>query len=187
MTDRFIFSGGECAAYIAAIVRSFQEQHKNHYLGRTALQKLSYFCKALGVPIPCRFEIYTYGPYSDTITFTVESLLADEVLSDKSRDQKYSNYRLGSEAGEFFDETEDTIKKFVPTIDMVVQVFGTFQPNELELIATLHYISQRQWAIDKIQPSRDKVFDEFIRIKGDKFSNEEISAWYDALTKAKLL
>src|SRR5207245_9560765 len=125
-----------CGDYIGLIGRSFNQHAKIHYLGRTALHKLAYFCKALGVPIPCRFEIYTYGPYSDTITFTVESLLADEVLSDASRDQKYSNYQLGSEADEFFDETEDTIKKFVPTIDMVVQVFGTFQPNELELIAT---------------------------------------------------
>src|SRR5437899_967966 len=112
MTDRFIFSGSECAAYIAAIVRSFQEHHKNHYLGRTALQKLAYFCKALGLPIPCRFEIYTYGPYSETITFTVESLVADDVLSDASRDQKYSNYRLGWQADEFLEEHEDTIKKF---------------------------------------------------------------------------
>ena len=69
MKSDFVFSKNLCAAYIAAIVRSFEKQHKHGYLGRTALQKLAYFSKELGVPVPCSFEIYTYGPYSDAVTF----------------------------------------------------------------------------------------------------------------------
>ena len=89
MKSDFVFSKNLCAAYIAAIVRSFEKQSKSGYLGRTALQKLAYFSKELGVPIPCSFEIYTYGPYSDAITFDVDSLLADDVLVDESNDKKY--------------------------------------------------------------------------------------------------
>src|SRR5437016_12373927 len=91
-----LFSNNLCAVFLAEIVRAFEKYHKNHYLGRTAMQKLAYFAQAAGVPIPCSFEIYNYGPYSDAITFNVESMIADDIIEDKSTNSKYSNYRLAS-------------------------------------------------------------------------------------------
>jgi len=186
MAFPIVFSKNECAAYLSAIVRSFEKQHTT-FLGRTALQKLAYFCKTLGVPIPCQFEIYTYGPYSDTITFTVDSLLADDVVVDKSTEAKYSNYRLGVQADEFFDYAGTTIRPYEPIIDTVVKVFGGFRPEELELIATLHFICQRQRTTTGEAPVREQVMEKFVGIKGDKFGFERINAWYDALSSAKLI
>ena len=126
---------------MAAIVRSYEHYvGSNHYLGRTAMQKLVYFAKAVGVPIPCSFEIYTYGPYSDTVTFSVDSLLADDVLEDISKDpQSYSNYRLGANASEILNTYERLISPHREKIDAVVKSLGSFKPHELELIATLHF------------------------------------------------
>ena len=81
-SGNLVYSDDLCSAFMAAIVRSYEQYvGGSHYLGRTAVQKLVYFAKALGVPIPCSFEIYTYGPYSDKVTFSVDSLLADDVLT----------------------------------------------------------------------------------------------------------
>src|ERR1700722_4696540 len=97
--SELIYSNDLCSAFLAAIVRAFEANHPSTYLGRTAVQKLTYFVKVLGAPVPCSFGIYTYGPYSDKVTFAVESLLADDVIEDRSTNPKYSNYRLGANAG----------------------------------------------------------------------------------------
>jgi hypothetical protein len=173
---------------MSAIVRSYEEHiGGRHYLGRTAMQKLVCFAKALGVPIPCSFEIYTYGPYSDTVTFAVDSLLADDVLRETSNDpQSYSNYRVGENADEILLAYEPLIDPHRGKIDAVVQSLGRFDPPELELIATLHFIHHRLKQIGREEPSRDEVLEEFRRVKKDKFSAGEIDSWYDALKRAKL-
>ena len=187
MKSDFVFSKNLCAAYIAAIVRSFERQHNSGYLGRTALQKLAYFGKELGVPIPCSFEIYTYGPYSDAITFDVDSLLADDVLLDQSRDKKYSNYKLGPRANDFFSLMEGDVEAWTSMIDTVVALFGGFSPQDVELIATLHFVAQRQRAIRRAALTRESVVDEFREIKKDKFPIGQVNGWYDALKNAKLI
>ena len=187
MKSDFVFSRNLCAAYVAAIVRSFERQHKTGYLGRTALQKLAYFSKELGVPIPCSFDIYTYGPYSDAITFDVDSLLADDVLLDQSRGKKYSNYKLGPRANDFFRIMESDVQGWTSMIDTMVAVFGGFSPQDLELIATLHFVAQRQRTIGRATPSRESVVDEFRQIKKDKFSIDKINGWFDALKSARLI
>jgi len=98
-TGDIVYSNDTCSAFLAAIVRSFEENHPGGHLGRTAVQKLAYFAKALGVPIPCSFDIYTYGPYSDAVTFSMDSLMADDVVIDRSSKPEYSNYRPGPNTG----------------------------------------------------------------------------------------
>ncbi len=86
-SDRLVYSNNLCSAFMAAIVASYARLiGGRHYLGRTAVQKLVYFAKALGVPAPCSFEIHTYGPYSYAVTFSVDSMLADDVLKDVSKE-----------------------------------------------------------------------------------------------------
>jgi hypothetical protein len=181
-----IYSNDLCPAFLTSIVRIFQAQHPNHYLGRTALQKLAYFAQALGTPIPCSFDIYTYGPYSDSITFSVESLMADDVLVDQSFTTKYSNYKIGPNSTALLSAFNNEIEPYESTICRVVSVLGGFSPSDLELIATLHFISRRakqlRGVIDKNQ-----VIAEFKAIKKNKFSDAEINTWFDALVGAGLI
>lgn len=181
-----VYSNDLCSAFLTTIVKSFEERHGSRYLGRTAMQKLTYFSKVLDVPIPCSFGIYTYGPYSDAVTFSVESLLADDVLVDRSSSAKYSNYRTGANAAELLSAYADQIKPYGQTIDKVVDALSEFEPNELELIATLHFIARRQkQRAGKL--SRESVIAEFKAIKKDKFDDSAINSWYDALEHASLI
>jgi uncharacterized protein YwgA len=183
---QLLFSNNLCAAYLAEIVDSFQKHHANHYLGRTAMQKLAYFSQAVGVPIPCSFEIYNYGPYSDAITFTVESMVADDLLEDRSLNRKYSNYRLADSDVKFDSNIQKSVSKHRDRIDNVVKVLGRFDPAQLELIATLHFIANRRKSLTG-EVSKKEVEDEFFRIKGNKFSREDVRVWYDALESANLV
>jgi uncharacterized protein len=181
-----VYSNDLCSAFLTAIVKSFEEHHPGQYLGRTAMQKLAYFAKVLGVPIPCSFGIYTYGPYSDTITFSVESLLADEVLVDRSTNPKYSNYRTDSNSAELLGAYAEEVEPHEDTIDRIVEALGRFEPNDLELIATLHFVARRQkQRTGKL--NKAAVIAEFKSIKKDKFTDDDITTWYNALQQANLI
>ncbi len=180
------FSNNLLAAYLTEFVRSFQAHYPNGFLGRTAIQKLVYFGKSTGVPVPCSFEIYNYGPYSDQVTFKMDGLLADEILTDASSNPKYSNYRLRKSRVPFSSDIEKKVVAHRKQIEVVVKNLGSFRPEQLELIATLHFVHHRLESIQGKKPPQTSVFAEFHRIKGDKFSRAEVSAWYDALKRSGL-
>jgi hypothetical protein len=182
-----VYSNDTRSAFLAAIVRSFEENHPRGYLGRTAIQKLAYFSKVVGVPIACSFDIYTYGPYSDEVTFSIESLMADDVVVDRSPKPEYSNYRLGENAAELLRAYDGVIRRYAPAIDRVVKALGGFKPQELEVVATLHFIAGRQHQVFRREPSKPEVIHEFETIKGEKFKREEIVVWYEALKEAGLI
>ena len=188
-SEKLVYSDNLLSAFTAAIIRSHQQHVSDrHYLGRTAVQKLVYFAKTLGVPIPSSFEIYTYGPYSDSVTFSVDSMLADDVLKDISTiPQKYSNYRLGPNADEILNAYRSAIEPYRHVIDAVVQSLGNFDPEQLELVATLHFLHHKLKHILRKDPSEQQVLEEFRRVKKNKFGEEEVEAYYNALKTAQLV
>jgi len=82
-------------ALVACLIKQYKDESRRP-LGRTILQKLCYFAKASGVPLPFRFEIYHYGPFSQEIFDRTEDLLSDGVIEDWSGDPGQSNYVPGS-------------------------------------------------------------------------------------------
>jgi uncharacterized protein len=185
-TSNLAYSNNVRCAFLAAVVRSFEDQHSGS-LGRTAMQKLVYFAKVLGAPIPCSFNIYTYGPYSDAVYFAMDSLCADEVIVDLSRAPESSNYRLGANADELLTAYAKQVEPHRALIDRVVGALGGYKPRELELIATLHFIAEGQREIHRRPPVKGDVIREFKTVKKDKFPDEEICSWYDALSTAGLI
>ncbi|MGA2876650.1 MAG: hypothetical protein ABSE82_14070 [Nitrososphaerales archaeon] len=185
---KLMFSNTLCAAYLVEIVKSFEKYHGKGYLGRTAMQKLAYFCQATDVPIPCSFEIYNYGPYSDQVTFAVDSLLADEVICDSSNNPSvYSNYRISAHDVKFPPEFENRVRQSQKQIENVVHALGGFKPQQLELIATLHFLAARRRTIYGRTPSKEEVLNAFFGVKGNKFDKAEVGHWYDSLKRAELV
>jgi len=182
-----LFSNDLQSAYVAEVVKSFHSLKLSGYLGRTALQKLVYFCKAVGVPIPCSFEIYNFGPYSEEVTRSATSLLADEALQDLSNTGAYSSYTVGANANEFSKEFLDEVASYRPRIDSIVRVLGPSKPEALELVATLHFVNARLKGILGSRPAEQSVAEEFKSIKGNKFSEKDIESWYGWLERSNLL
>ena len=185
MSLELVYSKDLRSAFLAAIVQSFANAHPGRELGRTAMQKLTYFTKAVGVPVPCSFGIYTYGPYSDQVTFAVASLLADDVIEDKCRTPERSNYRPGPHSQELISEFEDYVRAYQDKINLVVDVLGKLRPNQLELVSTLHFLASRQKQLYK-SFSEDSVVSEFKSIKGNKFRERDVRACYESLARTGL-
>lgn len=186
MSGELVYSNDLRSAFLTEIVQSFANVYPNRELGRTAMQKLTYFTKVLGVPVPCSFGIYTYGPYSDQVTFTVASLLADDVIGDESGTPERSNYRPGPNSQELLAEFAERLGPYEEKIKRVVTALGKLRPNQLELVSTLHFLASRQKQIYK-SFSEDSVLDEFKSIKGDKFSDRDIRACYESLASTGLV
>jgi|ERR1700722_2507141 len=183
-----IFANDLCSAFTTAVVRSFQKQQLSGYLGRTALQKLVYFSKAIGVPIPCSFEIYNFGPYSEDISTSVSKLLADEAIEDASLlPAKYSSYKLGPSSEAFSPTLMKIVDTHMHAIDAVVSALGSSNPATLELVATLHFVNAEMKGILGKRPSRAEVEKRFKSIKGEKFSASQIQTWYGWLDSTSLL
>jgi hypothetical protein len=117
----------------------------------------------------------------------MESLIADDVVVDRSPKPDFSNYGLGENALELLQAFADEIGPHTSEIDRVVKVLGGSTPRDLELIATLHFIARRQRRVRLKEPSKPEVIIELKAIKRDKFDDEEISVWYEALKKAGLI
>ncbi len=84
-------------------------------------------------------------------------------------------------------EFEQRIQPFRRQIDTVVKVLGQFKPQQLELIATLHFLANRQKSIFGKSPDKDDVLKAFVDVKGDKFTRQEVGRWYDSLKTANLV
>jgi uncharacterized protein YwgA len=183
-----LFSNDLRSAYVVEIVSSFQRAKPEGYLGRTALQKLVYFCKAVGVPIPCSFEIYNFGPYSEDLTRSVTYLLADDALDDISVNPiKYSSYRIGESANQIDPQFTKETGAHRALIDSMVGVLAGSSPSDLELVATLHFVNSKIKGLEGRRPAEGVVFNAFREIKGTKFTFDQVKIWYDWLDESRLL
>jgi len=182
-----IFFGGKIAdAFVAYLIKSYTERSRKT-LGRTILQKLCYFAKASGVPLPFRFEIYHYGPFSQEIFYRTEDLLLDRVIEDRSADPGQSNFVPGPNLDSFLDQFDSAIRQHETSLKRVATMFSRLDPSGMELVSTIHYIhsSHSQWF--KQAPRRESVVASVLEIKGHKFTRRVIESAYDTLHEAGLL
>jgi uncharacterized protein YwgA len=151
------------------------------------LQKLCYFAKASGVPLPFRFEIYHYGPFSQEIFYRTEDLLLDGVIEDRSSDRGRSNFVSGPNLDSFLSRFGEAIGKHETNLKRVATMFSRLDPSEMELVSTIHYMhsSHREWF--KEAPRKDAVVASVLQVKGNKFSRQTVERAHEILSEAALL
>lgn len=173
-------------ALLAYLIKSYTEA-SSRTLGRTILQKLCYFAKASGVPLPFRFEIYHYGPFSQEIFYRTDDLLLDGVIEDRSSDPAQSNFVPGSNLDPFLNFFGEAIKQYEANLKRVAIMFSRLDPSQMELVSTIHYIhsSHSEWF--KKVPSKDAVVTSVVQLKGHKFTKQIVEKAYDILRDATLL
>lgn len=155
-------------AVVASIIRKWRLAG-GRKLGRTILQKLTYFVKAKGVPVSFDFELYHYGPFSQELSERVDWLQIDSIIEDKGQSNE-SNYALGPRADEVIISYSDKLQSIDFQIDQVINSFFQKTPKDMELLATVHFVQQSGG------PNKDisRTIREVRRIKGNKFSEDEI-------------
>ena len=183
---QIFFSGKVADALVACLIKNYKDV-SSRAVGRTILQKLCYFAKASGVPLPFRFEIYHYGPFSQEIFDSIENLLVDGVIEDKSSDAGQSNYVPGPNFDSFLNCFGDAIKEHQSNLQRVATMFSRLDASQIELVSTIHHMhsSHREWF--KEVPSKEVVVTSVVQAKGDKFSKDTVERVYDILREAGLL
>lgn len=174
-------------ALVAATVKATSDRNPNCTLGRTAIQKILYFMKVLGVPMRYDFDIHHFGPFCSEVTSDVEWLLADDVIFDQSEKESASNYKPGRNADELSHKFSDRLDQHSSTIQMVCNALSDMSPRTLELISTIDFSYRWVKARGGIGPWKPCVVQKFKQIKKDKFTDEEIDEWYGVLVDATLI
>jgi len=163
------------------------------FVGRTAVQKIMYFLKALDVPMKYKFRLHHYGPYSDDLRDDVDCLIADEVIRDESTNRdKFSKF-VPSEQSEIpVGSYQSDFVKYKSVIQAVSQALAKLSPEQLEVLMTLDYLYRVERAKDPQSNIRERVLDRFMELKGDlkrktmTYKREIIENWYDMMIDLKL-
>ncbi len=158
------------------------------FVGRTAVQKIMYFLKALDVPMKYKFRLHHYGPYSDDLRDDVDCLLADEVVVDSSNDpRRFSSFEPSQEIDSLISKYKSTISKHEEVVRQVTQALVKFKPDQLELLMTLDYLYRVERAKEPQEDIRERVLDRFMDLKGNKprrtvrLDRDTVSKWYDMM------
>lgn len=174
-------------ALVAATVKAANEHHPNCTLGRTALQKLLYFMKVLGVPMEYDFDIHHFGPFCSDVGSDVEWLLADDVILDKSDKESSSCYKPGENLDELRQQFSERLGKHSSTIQTICKALGEMSPRSLELISTIDFSYRWVKARGGNGPWKPSVIAKFKEIKKEKFTDEDIEKWYKILVETTLI
>lgn len=156
-------------------------------IGRTIVQKIAYFLKAKGVPMDYDFDIYHYGPYSQELYYRMDDLLVDSVIIDRSASSSRSSYVPGPEIEEVIHLYEKDIRRYQQEIADVINMFSDLRPNQMEILATIHYFHVALKRFYGKSPDKELVVKRVFEVKGEKFEREVISRIYDTMNKAGLL
>ncbi|AEG58488.1 hypothetical protein [Desulforamulus ruminis] len=152
--------------------------------GKKAFQKYMYFLDAKGVPTTLNFRIHHYGPYSSELDYQSDNL---ELLGAINMQEKGIGFSItsGNRADEIIKKNQEYINLYAYIIDEVINNLPE-DPKTLELWSTTHFIanSLKQFSDDY---SKDKVVDEVIKIKHDKFTKAEIEKAFETLKKMKYI
>lgn len=66
----------ELQSFIVQLV----DKNGGEIAGRVRLQKLVYFCKALGADLNVNYKLYIYGPFSRQVADTLQDCVLDDIL-----------------------------------------------------------------------------------------------------------
>lgn len=146
--------------------------------GKKALQKLVYFCAEAGVPISANFRLHIYGPYSNEVAEELVEAVTKEIVKISPDGYTFSK---GVLADKYIDGDRENIEANREKIQKVLDKFGGLSPLDLELYATVHFITI---ALREAygQATEEKVVREVYRAKGDKFGVQKIKSAYKDLS-----
>lgn len=176
-------------ALLALVVKEAQSiVQTGGFLGRTAVQKIMYFLKVLGVPMGYRFELYHYGPFCAEILTDLEWLIADSVIKDASLEpRRYSNYQPDRNIDELLDSHVDELTPVRDSVHEVVTALSPLRPETLELFATLHYLFRQKKATGWDKPFKDWVVGRLLQLKAGKFEKADVERTYDVVARIGLV
>ncbi len=156
-------------------------------IGRTIIQKLFYFLKQKSESVTYEFEMHHFGPYSFELSQKMDDLISDQVMSDASEERQKSEYQIGINSQSLIREYSNYIQAIEPIVDNVVTELRHYNPRNLELIATVHYVNLGYKRYYHKEPTVNEIVNLVMEVKGNKFSEKTIMGACDALVRMGML
>lgn len=150
-------------------------------LGKTAVMKIIYFLQQVTqMELGYDFDIYTYGPYSSTVTNHIDTLISNGFISSMMYDYNdYVGYKLSiSESGrlemnELSDQDQKNIKK-------ILKFTEGKSAKDLELYSTIIFISVIYLKNKMLHCKENDIINKVHEIK-PHFNKETIAKSYNEL------
>lgn len=174
-------------AIVSLIVKRWKDlSPQENKIGRTIIQKISYFLKAKGVPLSYDFEIHHYGPYSQELYFRMDDLLIDKIIIDKSKHPNRSEYEPGSQMEQLLVKFDTQLNPYKNEVDNIISMFNSLPPTAMELFATIHYLHNSYRNYFKKSPGKNMLIDKVKEVKMDKFPRIIIEKVYEIMVEYEM-
>jgi uncharacterized protein YwgA len=158
------------------------------YFGKVVIQKIFYFLTSHSVlQLPYEFYFYHFGPYSDLLKRDLDMMQLFGLIEIKEDPQKmgYEIIRVEREpTRECEKDAESFIQKNIKDINKIIETFGSEEPADLELLATIHYVFERTKELHIEAKRHKQVVLEKVKELKPKFSPQFIEEKYDFLHKS---
>ncbi len=156
---------------------------KKPNIGKTGMMKFLYLLQTLyGLPLDYDFEIYTYGPYCQTVMSDIEYAEFVECIhiSTVNYSNEMSGYQIcaNTDNDRNLEELKEIRSLYGNEIDGVVQAFGEKSAKELELYSTIVYVS-RSYHDNGWESSREEICNAVRRIKPHFTYETILEAYHD--------
>ena len=166
---------------LKAFITQLLDEKGGEIHGRVQLQKIVYFCKAMGVNLNASYKLYIYGPYSQQVANALQDCVADDILTEVNgiieKGDEYDAF-MESVAGSG-NILSDISRKIVQD---VLQLCNTLTTKELEITATTFFIDRQQKALFG-NDDKDIVIQKVTKAKGNRFDKSEIEDSYQRMEK----
>ena len=144
--------------------------------GRIQLQKLVYFCKALGADVNANYKLYIYGPYCQQVADALQDCVVDGILTETNggigKGSEFDTFvQYASKSGDVLSGTSREI------VHDVLNACSQLTTRQLEITATTFFINRQLKALFG-SDDKDEVIKKVTEAKGSRFNEEEISQSY---------
>lgn len=150
--------------------------------GKKAFQKLIYLSKAVGIPLEVNYKMYYYGPYSEQVSDELEECINCNILKEEGA----YNFISSDKCQETLILNNDQITIHKEKLEFIVNKFGCYDPMELEILATTHFVYNNMKYLHG-EERKEIIVEEVKKVKYPKFSCERIEDAYNTLKSYSLI
>ncbi len=155
--------------------------------GKKALQKLMYFISEAGLA-DYKFRWWFYGPFSRELYDDMDEYCALGYIIYDNTERGYPLIRVGDMSKIKFSNEGDNLSKINRIVNVLKELSDDFNPTELELIASIHFLRNKDPLIsDEEKDDPDKIYKLLKIWKGDKFKPKDIKHTLKKIEKLEKL
>ncbi len=151
------------------------------------IQKLAYFLQVAGEPLRLNYVKQQYGPYAENLHFVLQHLEGHYLRGYGARSGGSNLYLLPGakeEADAFLSEHPETQARLA-RVARLIQGFET--PYGMELLATVHWLSQEDPAVKNDYQATARGFENWSQRKREHFRPEHIQTAWERLRQQQWL